>query len=308
MLLENNCVIYTGGRKASRSIASLTCLVLRKCLPQLPLPLPSLKNPIPFSLPLVQGSRETENLISPSSSTKSTTTSELSVLFMCSEKEEQEKGSGEDEEEEEEEEEEDVQTSAESTFEPSPPTNNVSARGESLQKGGLPEPKLMETPSLTHPPIPKSPPREAMNADNENYYPSNVSSYADCTEVKININLDLYRKYFPELEDSEESLSTDYLFPPSKLASSQEPKATGADSGKDGGKFPVVVVPTAVQMSESLMESLNESKEGETKVESSVALFKTSAYFVEEPEPQILGHMPPMKSELMYTKTPSVDR
>lgn len=299
-----------GSRKASRSIASLTCLVLRKCLPQVPLPLTSLKNPNPFSLPLVKISREAENLVSPSSSTK-TTTSDLSAQ-MCSDREERPGGSDEEDEEDES----ISPESASASFPASDHMKNNSASKRNSLSDCSDSDCVTQAQTHRHVPVENStqvPDGSSHDVDNLER-DRNFSLDTENLDTNIDIDMETYKKYFPELEESQESLSLYYptsLKPPNPphLSTSNPESDKGLDARTEVSKFPVIVVPTAVQIScDSITESSSESREGEVKSESSAALFKTAAYFVEEPAPQILGHTSPMKPELLYSKTPSVDR
>lgn len=301
--------VFKGSRKASRSIASLTCLVLRKCLPQVALPLASLKNPNPFVLPIVQISRETANLVSPSSSTK-TTTSDLSTQLSCSEREEQHRDSDDEEEEDE-----DASTSPEpapSYLHPSPKVKNAQkGKRHSLQHGlelsdfEVSTRRRATLPQLSH--LRNRVPDSSSTDVDCDGLSSQVSSFSENVEVKVDINVELYKKYFPELEESQESLSVYYSSvvkppKPSNLCN-QEPEITPLDLEKESKKsITVVVVPTPMKFGDSVTDS------SEMEPDTPVALFKTAANFVEEPAPQVLGHAPPTKPELMYNKSLSVDR
>lgn len=138
-----------------------------------------------------------------------------------------------------------------------------------------------------------------------------VTPSAAVIKSGIGINLAVFQKYFPELErsqDSSVSLSSELQACKSLSTDQSICNPWEDDSSLDLrsklSKSPVVVVPTAVQASESNTEDLNEI----AMAISRDMPFLTASRFVEEPAPQVLGHTPPEKPEVMYTKTPSVDR
>lgn len=106
------------------------------------------------------------------------------------------------------------------------------------------------------------------------------------TAEKSYFNLDDFTKYFPELELSQDSPCSSPFCDPDK-GPIEKPRP------------PVVVVPTAV---------LTTSSETNTESGRSNFLIKSAVHFVEEPFPQVLGHIPPTKPEPVYHKSLSVDR
>lgn len=246
----------------------------------MPLPVASLKNPIHFTLPLVKESQESENLLSPSSSAK-TTTSDLSAHLLCTDKEEQPEGSDEEE-----------GSVSSAVITPAPAKNNSTSKKSNSDCSDTTD----GTPS-THPPVEHSPDSSSHDISNLEK-DRKLSSCAENLDIKIDIDIEAFQKLFPELEESQDSVC--------KYYSTTKPTAEtdkGPNPGKEGSeevpKYPVVVVPTAVQVNEEECD----------KSEYTVAtLFKTAAYFAEEATPQLLGHTLPMKPEPMYSKGPSVDR
>lgn len=280
--------------------------MLRRCIPSQPIPLSSLENPIQFSLPVDQICRQTED--SASSSTKSSTVSDFSIQVTAhSDKGKQHNGNAEKEEGEMEGER--VSTSVYNTSSSGLPDNNLAHyrcsrdpdiavnNDNDLEKGTL----GLDGPSHDV---------EDLDTDDISLRPSLLEQDVNA-DSDIDIDLELFRKFFPELDDFEEDLTSFHLsslLPTSESFPSVCNPWIEPDSETNVAKPPVVVVPTAVQASESNTDVLNKSREGEMKSASSMTLFKTAANFVEEPAPQILGHVPPEKPELAQLKGLSVDR
>ena len=115
---------------------------------------------------------------------------------------------------------------------------------------------------------------------------------------KIKIDLLLYKKYFPELEEVHDRLS--FVHRDSQSANTWE-EITGTPPTAKMSKFPVVMVPSA---SESCQEDLRGvGLEAGHSVE-----VKSATPFKGEPDPQILGHYPSPFPEPMFIKTPRMDR
>lgn len=114
------------------------------------------------------------------------------------------------------------------------------------------------------------------------------------------VDLEHFRKYFPELSESEEKLTTSVHFLPlaSASSSSQACNPWQEEKESDSETKVTVVVPTAVPSSEVSSKPPLEA----------VHLFKAATKFVEKPAPQLLGHLCPDKLEAMYSKGVSVDR
>ena len=236
----------------------------------MPLPVISLKNPISFTLPRVKESRESENLLSPSSSAR-TTTSDLSAQLACTDKEERPGGSDDEEGEE----------GSVSSYLISGPSKKNSVNKKSSSDSDT---DAVPSSRTCHPEnSPDGSSHDMSNLERDR----RLASYAENLDVKVDVDIETFKKYFPELEVPQESVSKYY------------PTKPTAETDKEVTKYPVVVVPTAVHVNE---------EDGEKSEYSVAALFKTAAYFTEESAPQILEHASPMKPELMYSKAPSVDR
>lgn len=238
--------------------------MLRKALSLVPLPLTSLENPTPFSLPIVHISKVTENLVSGSSSAKSTTSDISASLVACDK-------AGKEEENEE-----------ESSPAITSNRNNLVAVGSSNSEADFSSNSEHEYNSE----------HEVANKNHDRLHmPESIQECSDTDYLSSRIstsaefNLDEFNKYFPELEVSQDNLT----FPCSP--------SSGPGKGPTE-KPPVVVVPTAA------LTTLT----SETKLNTEKFSFKTAVHFVEEPAPQIMGHIPPTKPEPVYHKSLSVDR
>lgn len=285
-----------GARKASRSISSLTCAVLRKCLPSLPLPLSTLKSPIHFPLPVDQVA--TDNASASASSSTKTTVSDLLTHI-------NEKG----EEHNVEEGDEDTPTLKSPVFaslrlagylkQAIPSDSDISdgdARASNRFAVCAPVEKSVHTPEQ------HSYNTAELNSDD---LLNKLSSFTDCI---AKIDLDSFTKFFPELNDSNERLSSFHFLPLMPTSISQpstcNPWLDDSDLEAKVTK-PPVIVPTAIPTSEKNTDILSGSKEEKEEEKSNM---KTAAKFTEEPAPQVLGHVPSEKPELVYSKGISVDR
>ncbi len=269
----------------------------------MPLPLSSLDNPYSFPLPYV---KESEDIVSGSSS-KTTTTSDLSTPVTSSDK---------------------VEEAAENVIEETPSTSvKETASPPSLLKNKLRhhsdsdlsdscsnEPQDNSECSQNGQPQ-KSSLNMRMQLRGRSSHDSNELVESDSCEssrftrsfkVKQNIDLALFSKYFPEIaqesKDQEDSLPLN--------CSSEVLSNSSAELGpKPTPSAPVVVIPTGLQTTNSNVDNLDQSKASESaKTDSKESLVNSTTTFVEEPAPQVLGHISPEKQEPVYVKTLSVDR
>lgn len=301
MLFNLNPVSYSGlgARKTSRSISQMTCMVLRKCLPTLPLPLSTLKNPIHFSLPVQQ--TVTDNTNGSASSSTKTTVSDLSIHMTST----NEKGETEEV---------DGMSSLQSPVIPS-------MRLAYLRQGTHSDSDFSDGDCRAGNKCP------LVNSEKEKGLctPDNTYNIAELNTEDLSnklssltskVDLELFSKFFPEMNDSNERLMYFHFLPlmptsNSLTTSSSVPSAynpwVDSDSETRVMKPPVIVptaVPTAVPTNTDILSGSIEEP-GSNGVG---GLFKTASNFVEEPAPQVLGHVPSERHELVYSKGISVDR
>ena len=309
--------VLSGARKSSRSIASLSCLVLRRCIPSLPLPLDTLENPISFPLPFVKDSSREDDAISRSSS--KTTTSEFSTPVTSSDKVEETVENGAEE---------GSSTSMKRTNLPSSLHNSRQHSDSELSGSCSCEPQDSCQCSQNGHPSCKSlfnstrtQGRSSRDHDDccDSFEPSH---FTRSTKPKISIDLALLSVYFPEItqETKERDNSSPITFtaPPASQQESlhrnhsskslSDPPAESAPKTPTTSP-PVVVIPTGLQATDSSAETSNQSKTSQVaRRESSETILNAVANFVEAPAPQVLGHSSPERSEPLYTKALSVDR
>ena len=235
--------------------------------------------------------------MSPSSSAK-TTTSDLSVVLTYSEREELQHQNSDEEGEE------DTSRLSDSVLVPIPSSSPKASKRNNLPEAGDSNLLLSNANHLINIELVGSRLQghgQEAAADNDGEHSS-----LECGEPPATISikyLEPYEKYFPELKMSDETLSLDYK----SLSKTLKTTSNVQEAAFSLGKLAVVVPSVEDSIAESLSE-LKEDLTGDMKTESSMALFRTASYFVEEPAPQVLGHTPPTKPELMYQKTASVDR
>ena len=131
---------------------------------------------------------------------------------------------------------------------------------------------------------------------------------------KVNVDVDLFSKYFPEVFQTSSEQEEPCPQTPSDTTPVPKDEALSSNLPMESAPIvakapPVVIIPTGLQTtSSSNTETLSQSKTSEVaKSESKVSL-NTASNFVEEPAPQILGHISLEKPEPLYAKALSVDR
>ena len=282
--------------------------MLRKCLPLVPFPLDTQKNPISFPLPEKEEIKEPSSL-SESSSAKTTTT-DLSSLQLASsdlgEVHEEERNIGDmfisagrtllD-----------LSTAVQSDVPCIHQTLDTNSQEEQEFSGDDQDPPCVSSSdsgdrslsnvlalgcdcvtgqqsdySLVNVPIPAEPVEEEFNAN-----------------IKIDMDLEKFMRFFPEFEEAKKpSKASAFLRHPTAVLNKWT--KIQSDTRSESGVRPVVLVPTC--NSESLTETANDLQ---IKKEQ---FLKTATPFVEEPSPQVLGHLSSVDSEPYYTKMASTER
>ena len=299
--------IYVGGRSDIHAIASLTCMVLRKGLPPIRLPLSILDNPISFSLPerSKQNPRQKKEIRSLSDSS-STQTTELSSQLGPKEsmwevqvdvKEGVHHDTG-------------VSMSMASTSlvpflafrDQEDPgrsllvrdfdsDNNNNASNHCSDAGDLHASIHVFGTSC-------SSSRGASNV--ETTLPS------DDVDNRLRTDLEQFADYFPELDETKRccfrSHISDSSSNPTKWAELKQVSSNVCDSDS----IEVVAVPTATECSGS---SAEDPRDSPIAISLKKSTTKSAIKFVEEPLPQVLHtHQPPSHFEPVYLKLNSVNR
>lgn len=306
-------LFYLGVKTDTRAIVSLTCMVLRKGLPPVPLPLFTVDNIISFPLPVKfrqnQAQSKEVSSLSESSSTKTTSSDLLSQIgpkeSTCEGQAEVEEGlciSG-------------VSTSMASTslvpflatrveedtskdllVRDSDSDSNNNASNHGSDAGDLRASIHILGTSCSS---------SRAESDGRSLVASSVNGEVD---DKVRTNLEQFVNYFPEVSERK-----NYWFPSQSLPHScncdpnQWTDLKGISSHDQDSK--VVVVPTATECGGGSTEDLSNSKDLPIAISVKKNTVKSAMQFVEEPLPQVLGpHQLPPHPEPVYSKPNSVDR
>lgn len=277
-------------RSDIRAIASLTCMVLRRGLPPVPLPLSTLDNPISFPLPEVTGQNQSQRKevrsVSESSSAQ-TTSSDLS-----SQRKEGVLVKG-------------VPVSMASTSlvpflsfrvredlgrnRDSDSDSNTNANNHCSDAGDLHASiHILGT-----------------SCSSVRAVPNGRALASGEVDSKARTDLEQFANYFPELDETKNCWFLSRFSNSSHSNPSKWDELEGVSS-YDSDSIQEVAIPTAAECSGSSTEYLSDSS---IVISSKKAIAKSILQFVEEPLPQVLGpHQPPPHDEPVYSKLNSVDR
>ena len=303
VFLPTNHCLFADTAKGAKSLSTLTCVVLRRALPKVPLPIPSTFNPFYYHLPTSSSGSSVELgnpvTLQPPSNPLHTSHSAPELVSL---------------------------------------TTHQDSYGHELKKtAAFPEhdatqpiseqsqPEDQATEEQSHSTTTDDPINCLLHSDSDSKTTPSAETESD--PAMSPKELALYNKFFPELKQVEvisKTLSSPQL---QTLERNSLPESLNADEQRVQDRIsssscvavPLVIIPTAQPLSQSSDEgkdmaeliggssSFSFSSDERDGVCSEVKV-KSVVPFVEIPTPQVLGHFPKTNPELLYKKVPSVTR
>lgn len=294
----NHC-LFADAAKGAKSLSTLTCMVLRRALPKVPLPIPSTFNPFYYHLPTSSSGSSVELgnpvTLQPPSNPLHASHSAPELVSLTTHQ--------------------DSYGHKTAAFPEHDATQTISEQSQ---------PEDQATEEQSHSTTTDDPISVLLHSDPDSKTTPSAETESDPAMTPE--ELALYNKFFPELKQVEtisKTLSSPQL---QALERNSLPESLNADEQRVQDRIssscvavPLVIIPTAQPLSQSSDEgkdtaeliggssSFSFSSDERDGVCSEVKV-KSVVPFVEIPTPQVLGHLPQPDPELLYKKVPSVTR
>ena len=299
---EKNCFAGLNCGKGLKSLCTITCMVLRKALPKVPLPISSKHNPIHFNFP----SPAVINNIQCQFSSPQATEGRLHVSHSA------------------------------------PQLTGLLHTKEEETHSGYFSCMTKQVSSQLYSHLPSTEDQSDLQAKENSTNPSapihdESSSSSEATlgsnDVATDMNLSLFDKFFPELKAKKKADYIPNLTTIAPLVSEQthesevqheatlrsvlkckEGQLTNADRLSESTSdflLRPIVIPTALSENRSISHTyVSAASEHSSNLPrlSQPGGVRSALQFSEIPAPQVLGHLNPNKPEPMYKKTPTIER